>query len=201
MIRVRVYRHAESLSNAGGRTLEPAGIPLTGRGRDQAEGLAKRMTEPPELILASAFRRSLDTAAPILQRFPEAMHEVWPIQEFTYLSPASCINTSWVERKPRIDAYWAALDPTYVDGEGAENFSHLLVRARSFLEKLAGLANDLTVAVSHGQFMQAARLMAEAPDLDDKTAMTMFRDRDRIRPFANCELLEFVVEDGQVSSA
>ena len=49
--------------------------------------------------------------------------------------------------------------------------------------------------------MQASRLMAETPDLDDRTVMRMFRDRERIHPFANCEKLEFVVKDGRVSSA
>jgi broad specificity phosphatase PhoE len=201
MTRIWVYRHAESLANAGGRTLEPAGIPLTDRGREQAKQLAKSIEATPYRLVASPFRRSLETVSPVADRFSAASLAVWPIHEFTYLSPASCINTSWMERKPRIDAYWAALDPHFVDGDGAESFSTLLDRARTFLRELLDLQNDLTVAVSHGQFMLAAQLMAEAPDLDDKTSMAMFRDREITRPFANCERLELVVRDGRVSRA
>lgn len=199
MTDVWVYRHAESLSNAGAKTLDPEGIPLTGHGHEQAAKLAASLTRAPDRIIASPFRRSLSTAAPILLRFPEADHEIWPIQEFTYLAPDTCVGTSWIERKPRIDAYWAKLDPAYIDGPGAESFSSLLGRAREFLKDLAELKDDLVIAVSHGQFMQATRLMAETSEMDDQTAMAVFRDRQAVREFANCERMVLKVEAGSVS--
>lgn len=201
MKRVWVFRHAESLSNAGGKTLDPAGIPLTEHGLRQARALAWKLPEAPDRIITSPFRRAIETAKPIDTRYPAAVNEIWPIQEFTYLEPASCVGTNWADRKPRIDAYWARLDPGYVDGEGAESFSHLLERARAFLADIAELDNELTVTVSHGQFMQAARLLALRPDENPVTLMSLFIDRQLRRPFANCERMELVVEDAKVRLA
>ncbi|MDP3495782.1 MAG: phosphoglycerate mutase family protein [Hyphomonadaceae bacterium] len=194
MKRVWVFRHAESLSNAGGKTLDPEGIPLTENGLRQARELAWSLKEAPSRLVTSPFRRAIDTAKPIDARHPEAINEVWPIQEFTYLDPASCVGTNWADRKPRIDAYWAKLDPRHIDGEGAESFSTLLHRARTFLQDLTELEDDLTITVSHGQFMQATKLMALRPDLSDLTAMSLFIDRQLRRPFANCERMELLID-------
>ena len=194
MMRVWVFRHAESLSNAGGKTLDPEGIPLTENGLRQTRDLAWKLSEAPGRIITSPYRRAIDTGKPIDARFPEAINEVWPIQEFTYLNPASCVGTNWADRKPRIDAYWAKLDPGYVDGEGAESFSSLLQRARTFLEDLTELEDDLTIVISHGQFMQAAKLMTTRPDLSDLSAMSLFIDRQLRRPFANCERMTLKIE-------
>ena len=201
MKRVWIFRHAESLSNAGGKTLDPEGIPLTENGHRQARDLAWSMKEPPNLLITSPFRRAIDTAKPIDTRYPAAINEVWPIQEFTYLEPASCVGTNWADRKPRIDAYWAKLDPHYVDGEGAESFSHLLHRARTFLQDLTALADDLSIIVTHGQFMQATKLMAQRPDENEITAMSLFIDRQLRRPFANCERMELLVNGSTITLA
>jgi len=177
-----------------GKTLDPEGIPLTEHGRRQARDLAWSPAEAPHQIVTSPFRRAIDTGKPIDARFPGAVNETWPIQEFTYLDPASCVGSSWIDRKPRIDAYWAKLDPTDIDGVGAESFSHLLTRARVFLDDLVELDSELTLVVSHGQFMQAAKLLVQRPEVSDVTAMSIFIDRQLRRPFANCERMELRVE-------
>ncbi len=194
MKRVWVFRHAESLSNAGGKMLDPESIPLTENGRRQARELAWSLKEAPHRLVTSPFRRAIETGQPIDARYPAAVNEIWPIQEFTYLGPATCVGTNWADRKPRIDAYWARLDPHYVDGEGAESFSQLLARARAFLEDLTELTDDLTITVSHGQFMQAAKLMTQRPDENEVSAMSLFIDRQLRRPFANCERMELLVD-------
>lgn len=196
--RVWVFRHAESLANAGGKTLDPDGIPLTENGYRQARDLAWKQAEAPQRIITSPFRRAIDTARPIDARFPGALNEVWPIQEFTYLDPARCVGTSWADRKPWIDAYWAKLDPAHIDGVGAESFSHLLTRARVFLDDLLEVEADLTLVVSHGQFMQAAKLLIQKPEVSDLTAMSLFIDRQLRRPFANCERMELRVDGSTV---
>jgi len=194
MKRVWVFRHAQSLSNAGGKTLDPEGIPLTENGHRQARDLAWSLMEAPQRLITSPFRRAVETGQPIDARYPTAVNEIWPIQEFTYLEPASCVGTNWADRKPRIDAYWAKLDPKHIDGEGAESFSHLLQRARTFLQDLTELDDDLTIIVTHGQFMQAAKLMAQRPNENEVTAMSLFIDRQLRRPFANCERMELLVD-------
>jgi broad specificity phosphatase PhoE len=197
--RVWVYRHAQSLANAGGRTADPAGIPLTELGLAEAEKLAGSIVEAPGRIISSPYRRALDTARSLRAMFPEALYEVWPVQEFTYLNPASCVDTSWIERKPRIDVFWAKVDPAYVDGGGAESFLNLLQRARTFLDDLLEVREELIIVFTHGQFMLATKLIAEAPDMDPRTAMAIFHDREMRRPFANCERMELVIKGGRVS--
>ncbi len=196
--RVWIHRHAESLSNAGEKTLDVALIPLSEKGRVQALHLAASISAPPDCIIVSPFLRTAQTAVPIATRFTGAGGDTWQIHEFTYLEPTSCIGTSWIERKPRVDAYWARLDPHYVDGPGAESFQDLLARARTFLARLVNVDHPLTLIVSHGQFMQASLLLAEHPGLTSLQAMTQFRDRQAQSPFANCERLTLSINDGVV---
>ena len=193
---VWIYRHAESLSNAGEKTLDVTLIPLSEKGRAQAVALAASIEETPERIVTSPFLRSQQTALPIATRFSGASMNTWRIEEFTYLDPASCVGTSWMERKPRVDAYWARLDPDHVDGPGAESFRDLIDRARTFLDTLATVDQDLTLIVSHGQFMQAAKLLTETPDLSRQDLMARFRDEQMRAPFANCERLRMLVVGG-----
>lgn len=54
--------------------------------------------------------------------FPTAPFETWPIQEFTYLEPARCANTTVAQRKEWVEAYWARSDLAFTDGAGAESF-------------------------------------------------------------------------------
>ena len=197
--RIWLYRHAESLSTAGERTLDVRLIPLSEKGRAQAASLAASIEEPPHGIITSPFLRAAQTALPIKARFDAAATDVWRIEEFTYLDPASCVGTSWVERKPRVDAYWARLDPDHVDGPGAESFRDLLARARAFLDRLAAIDRPLTLIVSHGQFMQAAKLLTEAPDMSAMDVMARFREEQTRQPFANCERLRMTVDDGGVA--
>lgn len=192
-----IYRHAESLANAGERTFDVAAIPLSEKGRLQALALAGALTDAPDRIVVSPFLRSAQTAEPSAARFETAQSAVWPIQEFTYLDPVACVGTSWIERKPMIDAYWARLDPDHVGGVGAESFSMLLARARGFLERLAGVEEAISMIISHGQFMQAALVLADHPGIGARDAMALLRERQEERPFANCERLRFVLaEDG-----
>src|SRR5690348_8308312 len=72
--RVWVFRHAESLSNAGGKTLDPEGIPLTDHGRRQARDLAWSLKEAPQRVITSPFRRAIETGQPIDARYPAAVN-------------------------------------------------------------------------------------------------------------------------------
>jgi broad specificity phosphatase PhoE len=195
-MRIEVYRHAQSVSNAGGRTDDPAGIRLTPTGHGQARALARSLRHAPDIVLFSRFMRTAQTARPIHERFPRAHADLWPIEEFTYLAPESCVGTTWFDREPRITAYWSALDPDHVDGPGAESFRTMLERARVFLEQLPSLKARNVVAISHGQFMQAAKLVAQRPELDAREAMREFIRRQETRPFANCGRMLLGVRDG-----
>lgn len=83
MLTVHLIRHAESAANAGAVTADPASIPLTPRGHDQAHSISKAFAAAPELIVCSPFLRVQQSAAPTLARFATVPVETWPVQEFT----------------------------------------------------------------------------------------------------------------------
>lgn len=187
---VRFVRHGESAANAGMATSDSALIPLTQNGWSQAMAVAESFYEAPDLIVTSPFERAKDTALPTIQKFPGCPVEVWPVEEFTYLSPARCANTTAAERKPWVDSYWNSAEPDRTDGPGTESFSGLIARARLALSQLRGMSG-LVVIFGHGQVMQAVRwLILESPDRIDSESMRSFRAFDLARPITNCEVIK-----------
>lgn len=137
MKNVRLVRHGESAANAGAATLDHSSLPLTKKGIEQAKRVAQSVGRAPELIVASPFSRARATADATISVFPDVLFETWPIEEFTYLDPTRCVNTTVGERKAWVDQYWANADPSHIDGECAESFLKFVARARSFLDRLA----------------------------------------------------------------
>lgn len=201
MLTVTWIRHGESAANAGGSSSDPALIPLTARGRAQAQAIAETLPAAPDLILMSPFTRAQDTAAPTLRKFPEAQVEVWPVEEFTYLSPESCRNTTAAQRRPWVQAYWRAGDPDHSNGPGTESFRGLVLRAQAALRQLQGNTGSVLV-FGHGQFMQVVRwLIVLAPQQIDGAAMGSFRGFDEVNPIVNGESVCFNFDGQRWSSA
>jgi broad specificity phosphatase PhoE len=195
---VRLIRHAESVANAGLATTAPDSIPLTEKGLLQAQALAAAITQAPDLIISSPFERAIATALPTVDRFPNAPFELWPIEEFTYLSPNRFAGTTQAERKPHAESYWKNGDAVMIDGPGAESFDHLLGRVDAMLAKLSNHdAKDILV-FSHRQFIRAAAWLIQhgersgSPDL-----MREFRAIDVREPFRNCWSYPLVFDDGR----
>lgn len=196
MLTVMFVRHGESAANAGNATSDPALIPLTEKGWAQARAVAESFDQAPSLIVTSPFERAADTAKPTIERFPGVTVETWAIEEFTYLSPARCANTTAAERKPWVDAYWGSADPEFADGQGTESFASLIQRARESLRRLHGMTG-MVVVFSHGQFIQAARwLIAESPERIDAEAMRAFRRFDLENMITNGQIIT-IDHDGQ----
>jgi probable phosphoglycerate mutase len=183
LLRVLCFRHGESAANAGHATSDPASIPLTELGEQQARAISQGLAESPSIVICSPFLRAQQTAAPTLARFPTAPSEIWPVQEFTYLAPARCVGTSAQQRRSWVDAYWNAFNPTFVDGPGAESFSAFFERAHAALNRFRLLhsESDATAAVfGHGQFLQAMRwLIQNGGGAIDADAMRSFRIVDQ----------------------
>lgn len=185
---VRFIRHGESVANAGGVTAEPAGIPLTQLGREQARAIARTFAEPPGLIITSPYLRARDSAAPTAERFPDVPFEVWPVQEFASLALARCVNTSSMQRRPWVEAHWALADPALVDGLGAESYAELVGRVRTALLRLSDLTAGSVIVFSHGQFMKAVHWeIAEASPPATPETMLAFRSFHLAAPIANVE--------------
>lgn len=191
MLTVRFIRHGESAANAGNASSDPALIPLTDLGWAQARAVAESFDQAPSLIVTSPFERAIDTAQPTIQKFPGCPVEIWPVEEFTYLSPARCANTTAAERKPWVEAYWGSADPDFEDWPGTESFSHLIRRARTVLIRLNTMTGEVVV-FGHGQFMQAVRwLVTYCPEMINSDSMRDFRVFDISNPIANGECIEF----------
>lgn len=189
MLTVHFVRHGESAANAGTATSDPALIPLTERGWEQARAVAATFDQAPTLIVTSPYERAADTAKPTIGRFPDVPVEVWPVEEFTYLSPSRCANTTAADRRPWVESYWTSADPECLDGPGTESFASLIQRARESLRRLHGMTGLVTV-FGHGQFIQAVRwLVAESPERIDSEAMRAFRTFDLDHAITNCQVI------------
>jgi broad specificity phosphatase PhoE len=196
MLSVRLIRHAESAANAGAATADPASIPLTARGHDQAQAICDAFADAPALIVCSPFLRVRQTAAPTLARFAVVPVQTWPIEEFTYLSPARCAHTTAEQRRPWVAAFWQVADPLAVDGPGAESFAAFVGRVQAALDRLAALSAASVAVFGHGQFMQALRWwIVQRPTALDANAMRAFRTFDLATPIANGDGFTVVHDD------
>ncbi|HGY9638058.1 histidine phosphatase family protein [Pseudomonas juntendi] len=196
MLTVHFVRHGESAANAGTATSDPALIPLTEKGWEQARTVAATFDLAPGLIVTSPYERAADTARPTIERFPDVLVEIWPIEEFTYLSPSRCANTTASDRRPWVESYWLSADPDFADGPGTESFASLIQRARESLRRLHGMSGMVAV-FGHGQFIQAVRwLVVESPVRIDSAAMRDFRAFDLEHPISNCQMIT-IGHDGQ----
>lgn len=117
--------------------------------------------------------------------------QIWSIGEFTYLDPARCAGTTVADRRASVESFWAAADPDYVDGPGAESFFAFIARARAraALEEFRSL-NHGALVFGHGQVMQAIRwLHLRVPGPITADAMREFRQYDLTQPIHNCQTI------------
>lgn len=195
---VRMIRHAESAANAGLATAAPDSIPLTENGQHQARELAESITCTPDLIISSPFERAISTALPTTERFPYAPFVIWPVEEFTYLSPSRFVGTTQADRKPHAESYWENGDAEFTDGPGAESFDHLLERADAMLAKVADHDAQNILVFSHGQFIRATAWLIKHGGLASSLhRMREFRALDVRAPFRNCWNYQLVFKNGR----
>ena len=198
MSKVWLIRHGQSEANAGLRSVTASGIPLTALGVLQAQAAAARFTAAPSRIVVSPYLRAEQTAAPLQTRFPGVAVERWPVQEFTFLAPARCRDTTAAERLPLVTAFWARADPDYRDAAEVESFRDLLTRVDQSLAKLRAVEGHVAV-YTHGQWIQTAlwRLGA-GPQPSGLDRMVPFRGFMQTTPIPNGSILE--VELGPASA-
>jgi broad specificity phosphatase PhoE len=186
MLTARFIRHGESAANAGGATSDPSSIPLTSRGIEQAQQVCAVFQAKIDWIACSPFLRARQTASSTLEQFPSAQLYIWPIHEFTYLSPERCTNTCAEQRRPWVEHYWNTADPLTVDGPGAESFAAFIGRVDALLARLKTMSGSSGAVFGHGQFMQALRWRMTAKDTPiTSAAMRTFRTADLAQPIAN----------------
>jgi broad specificity phosphatase PhoE len=173
---ITLIRHAESQANAGAVTLTPKSIELTERGHQQAKSLAASLDITPALIVVSPYVRAQQTAQPTIEKFPEALVEQWSVQEFTYLSPARCRNTTMKHRTPWAAEYWERADPHYRDGAGAESFAMFLGRVQDFTAQLSSRTESPILVFTHQMFIAACLWLRDHTPHDPLRSMQSFRE-------------------------
>lgn len=199
MLTAYFIRHAESESNAGLRTEHPATIRLTNKGLEQARLTSQIFKSAPDLIVTSPYLRTQTTAAPLIERFPEASHVEWPVQEFTYLDPSHWDGTTSLERQPAGHLYWERNDPLYHDGGGAESFMDLIERVELTRQLILAQKAQTIVIFSHGQFTRTFWWrMAFLQLAIDADAMRRYLHFIRGISFPNCALVKAEFDQGAV---
>lgn len=176
-------RHGESESNARRPTDHPATVPLTARGREQGEWVARAFDRAPDLCVVSPYSRTRETAAPTLRAFPGLDVVEWPVQEFTYVAPARYKGTTVDDRRTFVSSYWRRLDPDFVDGDGAESFRAFMARVERVREMLVAARHAdrppdprrFLAVFSHGQFIRGLLWWCLRGEREiDGRAMTQF---------------------------
>lgn len=146
---VWLIRHGESAANAGLATADPASAPLTPRGREQADCVARAFAVVPALVITSPYVRARQTAELTMVRFPGAPIEEWPLQEFNYLARFAGMATTVRDRAAAVADYWERADPWYQDGPTAESFAAFVARVRAGVERLRGLGDAFVAVFTH----------------------------------------------------
>ncbi|RPJ25264.1 MAG: phosphoglycerate mutase family protein [Chloroflexi bacterium] len=196
MKEVWLIRHAESAANAGLPGSDPALTPLTEKGCQQAAKVSTVIPTIPSLIVVSPYIRTQQTARLTMQLFPEVECQEWDIQEFTYLSPILCENTTSRQRRPMVEEYWKRNDPLYVHGEGAESFLNFHKRVCDMHQRIERIDRGLILIFGHGQFMRLfllcllLRAFEPVPDLMQKFSLF-----NQLYEIPNCGILKMRFQD------
>lgn len=186
-----LIRHAESTANVGKKTFYPETIELTETGKMQAKEIAEKITDKPDLVVTSPFIRTLRTAEPLLSKFPETKHEQWQVQEFTYISPLKCHNTTMEDRIPLAMEYWEKNDPYYEDGKGAESFASFITRVADCKAMIKNRPENYIIVFSHYQFIAAFNWLKDTSRIT-KELMGEFRQYLFNCQIANASITEAV---------
>lgn len=192
---IYLVRHGESTANIGMPTENHKEIPLTDKGKLQAAEAAKMLLPYDiDFVVVSPFLRAIQTAEEYRRLRPEVKCFVDPrVCEYTYLRPAACKGMTNAERRPLRQAYWQRNDPFYVDGEGAESFVEMLMRAKSFLEDCAGMKEKNIAVFSHSQLINILLMLDDREFMSQDLKGKMNYFRSNMRWVENAEIIPFTV--------
>lgn len=190
---VWLIRHGQSTSNCGVWSASPNEVGLTEQGKTESLALAEQIITRPDLIIASPMQRALQTAEPTRLKWPDVPVEIWPIQEFTYLSPTKYQNMTAEERKKIIQNYWQQANPFYSDGEDSETFANFIQRVQTFQQTLLTKKGFILV-FGHGQFFKAFLLGNKQSFATTPLWMKEFRHDEISEPMLNGEIIELSIQ-------
>ncbi|MFT5193490.1 MAG: putative phosphoglycerate mutase [Cellvibrionaceae bacterium] len=149
-----LIRHGQSRANAGFPAVSNDKEALTDLGKKQAKLTAAHLTKTPDLIVTSTYLRTHQTSAPTKERFPDAKHEIWPIEEFHQLNPLTEHGLTIEKMIPLFNHHWGRYNPHHSNGGGAESWADILGRVDAFENHLKNTSANLIYAFSHGFFIK-----------------------------------------------
>jgi len=188
-----LIRHGESTANSGTWSCDPDDIVLTETGNRQALVIANQITTRPDLIISSPMQRALQTATATRSKWADVPVEIWPIQEFSYLSPLKHHTSTADKRKQTIHDYWLNANPAYCDGERSESFSNFIKRVEAFHRALLNKIGFIVI-FGHGQFFKAFLLGYQHGFFATPAWMTLFRQCETAQPILNGEIIPWTPE-------
>jgi probable phosphoglycerate mutase len=189
-------RHGESAANAGARTSDEHSIALTEKGWEQARGVRDQLLGKVSHIIASPYRRARDTAEPLREASGLEIHTL-PIEEFLYLDPVQCADTTQAERGEVRQHYWGLLDPDWRHSPRTETFSGLLRRVESCRREMENLP-DGAALFGHGLFGMALLVSLHFPNEShrewmERLHLLVYHEGRNLR---NGQILAFTLADG-----
>ena len=178
-------RHAESHSNAGGITMAHEAIPLSEKGRAQAQALAAALPPAPAAVLVSGMVRTHQTAAPYC-----ALHGVPPrehagLNEFSVVDGRLIAGMYGAERREFVRQYWENPDPHRRWGEKADTFLEFQARVKDFAGGMDGLAEG-TAVFGHGIWLTMLHWLLAGNEARDSADMQAFKRFALGLPMPNC---------------
>lgn len=177
-------RHGESVSNAGGMTMEHNSIPLSEKGRQQAQVVADTLGITPSQVLVSELVRTQQTAQPFCTKHRLNYQTNPLLNEIHALSYELIEGMMGEQRRSIAQAYWAEGDPNKRMGEQADTFHEFRERVDGFIEAMGSLP-DNTVIFGHGIWFGLLVWRLMGFEAHDKQGMIAFRRFQSGLPLSN----------------
>ncbi len=182
---IQIVRHGQSQANAGIASADPALIPLTDKGVQQANALAALLDTRASKVITSHYERAKDTAQPYCDRWQITPEREPLLYEFVTLSPSAVKDLDMAARLPLVDAFWARGDVNHRHGEDSESFADLAQRVSTVRASLDRL-DDGTVLFGHGRWFALLLWQLQGYSCEDGHAMQAFRRWQLAMPMPNC---------------
>ncbi len=165
-MRLYLVRHAESKFNAG-RIHQLPSSPLSRRGLEQAQVLARRLSDlPADTLLSSPYTRALQTAEPVARALGLPVMVTPLVAELK--RPSAVQGRSYDD--PEVIAIKEAVARGYTTPgwrhSDEETFGDAQARGLAFLHNMQILDSDTVVTITHGGFLTflvALMLLGETP--------------------------------------
>jgi broad specificity phosphatase PhoE len=148
--RILIVRHAETEWNRARRVQGVSDVPLSERGRAQAEALADRLApEPLSTIYASPLSRARETAEAVARRHELEVHVIPGLAEFNQGDLEGRSIRDLIVEEPELFAAFAK-DPTHVRIPGGETLAEAQTRVwEAFTEILDRHDRGSVLVVGH----------------------------------------------------